>query len=83
MGGGLPAISGPELIQLLKKDGWYETERRTHGMGLAKDFPDFKLVTVVPTKGRSLPKRTLGQILSVKQTSLGRKGLEKLIKKYS
>jgi predicted RNA binding protein YcfA (HicA-like mRNA interferase family) len=80
MSGGLPAISGPELIKLLKKDGWQEEGRATHGIALTKRLPNGRtLVTIVPTKKRSLPKGTLNAIL--KQTKLGRDGLIDLLKK--
>jgi len=80
MSAGLPAITGPELIKLLKKDGWQERDRATHGLALTKSLPDGRvLVTIVPTKSRSLPKGTLNAIL--KQTELGRDGLQELLKR--
>lgn len=79
MSGNLPAISGPELIQLLKANGWQEGRRATHGVTLTKKGSDGKtLVTFVPTKSRSLPKGTLMAIL--RETKLGRKGFEDLLK---
>ena len=78
----LPAISGNKLIKLLKKDGWVEKRRATHGASLAKQFGDRFRVTVVPTKNSSLPNGTLADILRSKQTGLGRAGLLDLIKKF-
>jgi hypothetical protein len=65
-----PAISGRQLIALLKRDGWIETGRRTHGIFMYKRFPGEKLpiTTVVPDKSSALPDGTLGAILGVKQT---------------
>jgi predicted RNA binding protein YcfA (HicA-like mRNA interferase family) len=76
----LPAITGPELIRLLKADGWQEGRRATHGITLAKKTDEGRtLVTLVPTKPRSLPIGTLMAIL--KQTRLGRDGLLELLNK--
>ena len=80
----LPAISGPELLKLLQKDGWVVQRQTRHGESLVKtDEKGRKSVTVIPTKGRSLPKGTLGAILGPKQTNIGREGLLKLIERYS
>ena len=80
----LPAITGPELISLLEKDGWKINGYTTHGKSLIKydKKTERTLVAIIPTKSRSLPKTTLGRILSVKQTGIGRNGLLKLIEKY-
>jgi predicted RNA binding protein YcfA (HicA-like mRNA interferase family) len=79
MSGGLRAISGPELIKLLKKIGWQEEGRATHGLALSKKTPEGRtMVTVVPTKSRSLPKGTLSAIL--KQTGITRDELQELLK---
>jgi len=61
MSGRLPAITGPELIKLLKKDGWEEDGYRTHGMALKKEFKNLGIIrsTVIPTRNESLPKKTL------------------------
>ena len=83
MSGGLPAITGPELIKLLKKDGWKEDERRTHGVALKKAFPNGLIrSTVIATRNESLPKRTIGLILGPLQTNLGTAGLKNLLKMY-
>jgi len=78
----LPAISGKKLIDLLKKDGWIEGRRATHGLALTKKFKDKVRVAIIPTKGKSLPTGTLMAILSDKQTGLGKEGLLELIKRY-
>lgn len=83
MSAGLPAITGPELIKLLRKDGWEERgSRATHGTSLTKTLPNGRtLTTIIPTKSRSLPTGTLKAIaiLSSKQTGLGREGLQELV----
>lgn len=78
----LPAISGKKLINLLKKDGWQEGRRATHGLTLTKKFKDKIRITFIPMKGKSLPIGTLMAILSDKQTGLGKEGLLELIKKH-
>jgi predicted RNA binding protein YcfA (HicA-like mRNA interferase family) len=83
MGDSLPAISGPELIKLLKKDGWIEKRNMAHGIILIKYFQseDRTRVTTIPTKRRSLPRGTLMDILGSTQTCLGRKGLTELMQR--
>ena len=76
----LPAISGRDLIKLLRKDGWEIQRSARHGVALTKRFPDKKRVTVVPTRSTPLAPGTLSAILGAKQTGMGRNGLEKLIK---
>lgn len=78
----LPAISGKKLVNLLKKDGWIEGRRATHGLTLTKKFKDKTRVTFIPTKGKSLPKGTLMAILGDKQTGLGKEGLFELIRRF-
>ena len=82
----LPAITGPQLTKLLTLDGWQISKRRKkkarHGTPLYKHFSDRKRVTVVPLRNDSLPMGTLSDILGPKQTGLGRKGLQKLIKQH-
>ena len=72
MGESLPGISGTDLIKLLKKDGWKEGRRTTHGIQLTKAFGDRTRVTIVPTKDRHMPNGTLAAILGPKQTGIGR-----------
>lgn len=81
----LPAITGPELIALLVKDGWEVRRYATHGRTLTKRdaVSEKTLVTFIPTKSRPLPPGTLHSILGPKQTRLGRKGLLALLKKRS
>lgn len=78
----LPAISGRQLIQLFKKDGWVAGRKAKHGRTMVKDFGSHKKVTFIPEKSSPLPDITLSQILGVKQTGLGKKGLAKLMDKY-
>jgi predicted RNA binding protein YcfA (HicA-like mRNA interferase family) len=79
----LPAITGRQLIRLLKLDGWEEGRRANHGRSLHKTFDDGRTrVTLVPDKRTPLPTGTLAAILGAKQTGLGRDGLATLIEKY-
>lgn len=78
----IPAISGMNLIALLRKDGWIECGRGKHGVVLKKTIGGRTLVTVVPSRSDSMPAGTLHDILGSRQTRLGRRGLEQLIAKY-
>ena len=80
----LPAITGFQLVRLLQLDGWVPDRKGRHGLALKKYMPDQKrtLVAIVPRTRTSLPKGTLGGILSTKQTGLRRDGLAKLIQKH-
>ncbi len=78
----LPAISGPQLIQLFKKDGWVIGRKAKHGRTITKNFGAITKVTFIPEKRSPLPDITLSQILGVKQTGLGKKGLLGLLNKY-
>jgi predicted RNA binding protein YcfA (HicA-like mRNA interferase family) len=80
----LSAITGFQLIRLLELDGWQRGLRGTHGQHLYKYLAGERrtLVTVVPRTRASLPRGTLGGILSVKQTRLGRAGLVALIRAH-
>ena len=71
-------------MALLEKDGWERRARRTHGVFFSKLFPGEPLPrsTVIPDKSDDLPSGTLGAILGVKQTGIGRGGLQDLIDKY-
>ena len=77
-------MTGRELMRLLEQDGWTHGGRRTHGVFFHKAFPGERLPrsTVVPDKSQDLPPTTLGAILSVKQTGLGRDGLQQLIERH-
>ncbi|MCD5383927.1 type II toxin-antitoxin system HicA family toxin [candidate division WOR-3 bacterium] len=77
----LPAITGKELIKLLKKDGWIIHRRVTHGVSLKKDIGSRTLVTVVPDTKIPLPKGTLNAILGRKQTRIGKRGLLRILNK--
>lgn len=79
----LPAITGKQLIRLLKRDGWSEHRRTRHGQSLKKVIDHRTRVTVVPDKSSPLPDQTLTDILSPGQTGIGRKGLRELIAKLA
>ena len=66
---------------LLELDGWIQGGRRNHGIFYSKQFPGerYPRSTVIPDKASPLPPGTLGAILSVRQTGLGRSGLQDLI----
>ena len=78
----IPAITGKQLIKLLRKDGWVEHRRGRHGVVLKKTVNDRTLVTVVPTANSPLDDGTLEAILGPKQTKVGKDGLLQLINKY-
>ena len=79
----LPAITGRQLIRLLKMDGWEEGRRVNYGCSLHRAFPDrLARVTIVPDKRSPLPPGTLAAILGPKQTCIGRVGLAALIQRY-
>lgn len=79
----LPALTGEQLIALLEKDGWIQDGKRTHGISMKKNDNGRFLVTIIPiNKRRPIPEGTLGAILSMKQTRIGKKGLEQLMKKF-
>lgn len=83
MNNSLPAITGKQLIRLLRLDGWKEGEHKTHGIGFRKSIePGRTLIAIVPNKRNSLPIGTLAKILSPQQTQLGRAGLLDLISKH-
>jgi predicted RNA binding protein YcfA (HicA-like mRNA interferase family) len=82
MSGGIPAITGHELIRLLKRDGWEEDGRRTHGVAMKKlDDDGILRITTIPTHAGSLPIKTLASILGSKQTNIGMDGFKRLIRK--
>lgn len=77
-------VSGRELMSLLEQDGWTRGGRRNHGVFYSRHFPGERSPrsTVIPDKTDPLIPTTLGSILSVKQTGLGRAGLQDLIDRY-
>lgn len=78
-----PALTGEQLITLLEKDGWVKAGYRTHGVSMQKNVDEQFLVTIIPIKkNKPIAEKTLGQILSVKQTRIGKAGLKALIDKY-
>jgi len=78
----IPALSGFELIKILKKDGWIEHRRTTHGIALKKRIEDRTRVTIVPKTRATLPTGTLMAIMGEKLTGLGRSGLLCLLNRY-
>jgi predicted RNA binding protein YcfA (HicA-like mRNA interferase family) len=78
----IPALTGLELIKLLKKDGWIDHRQAMHGIALIKRVKDRTRVTIVPKSRAALPIGTLMAILGEKQTGLGKKGLLRLLNKY-
>lgn len=78
----LPRIRGKELIKLVCKDGWVIKHRATHGVALAKKYPDRARVTVIPDSRAELDEGTLAAIIGHKQMGIGKQGLLKLIEKY-
>jgi predicted RNA binding protein YcfA (HicA-like mRNA interferase family) len=83
MGESLPALNGEELIEYLNFDGWVDCGKCTHGITLKKYVNKECLITTIPIKKKRMPTGTLGDILSVKQTRLGRNGLLGIIKKFN
>jgi len=75
----VPAISGKQLIKLLKEDGWVEGRRVRHGIALTKSFGERTKVAIIPDTRASLPVGTLHGILSTKQTGIGKRGLLELL----
>ncbi len=81
----MPAnLSGRQLIELLDKDGWIQGRRTRHGIFYSKQFPGERIPrsTVIPDKSDPLPDGTLGAILGVKQTGLGRSGLNDIMQRF-
>jgi len=78
----IPALTGLELMKLLKKDGWIEHRQTTHGIALIKRVKNRTRVTIVPKSRATLPKGTLMAILGNKQMDLGKKGLLGILNKF-
>ena len=77
-----PALRGRQLLRLLLADGWEEVRDAPHGKWLKKHFPDGTRFTTVKDNRAVIPDKTLNQILSLKQTGLGKPGLRRLIDKH-
>lgn len=78
----LPAITGKQLIKLLRKDGWKIHRRTRHGIALIKVMSDRTRVTIVQDTRAPLPDGTISKILGQDQTGIGKRGLLNLINKY-
>ena len=78
----IPAISGKQLLRLLKKDGWLVKRRTKHGLSVIKRVGNRTIVTIIPDTRASLDEGTLMAILGSKQTKLGKKGLLEILNKY-
>ena len=78
----LPAITGRQLIRLLKLDGWDEVRTAQHGVWLSKQTRSGTRVATVKNTREAIPTQTLGQILGPKQTGLTRAGLGRLIEQH-
>lgn len=78
----IPAISGKQLIGLLRRDGWEVGRKAKHGITLTKSFRNKTRVIFIPDTRASLPVGTRKAILSDKQTGLGSKGLLRLLNNY-
>jgi len=59
----LPAITGKQLIRLLRKDGFITGRKTKHGRSMKKDIGDRVIVTYIPETKASLPGGTLMAIL--------------------
>jgi len=78
----IPALTGIELIKILKKVGWIEHRQTTHGIALIKRVRERTKITIVPKSKANLPVGTLMAILSSKQTGIGKKGLLEILNKF-
>ena len=55
----LPAITGFQLIHILKSFGFVQHRKTKHGLSLKKKVVDRTIVTIVPNTNKSLPIRLL------------------------
>ena len=80
----LPAVTGMELMRLLEKDGWDKGRETQHGRFFSRSSPGQArpASTVIPATSRSLAPAVLSRILGPKQTGIGRRGLEQLLRRY-
>lgn len=76
-------ITGRQLIGLLEKDGWIVNRSTRHGVAMTKSFSDRTKVTIIPNTRAPLDDGTLGAILGVKQTGIGKAGLRKLMDEHN
>ena len=77
----IPTLTGRELYRLLIADGWEFQRHTRHGDFLTKTVGVKNRTTLVKNNGRDIPKGTLAEILSQRQTGLGRDGLIRLIER--
>ena len=78
----IPALRGRQLLRLLLADGWQVVREAPHGKWLKKKFRNGTRFTTVKDDRAVIPDGTLNQILSLKQTGLGKRGLRRLIDKH-
>lgn len=78
----VPALTGKQLIRLLRQDGWVVGRKTQHGISLTKSLSGRTKVTVIPNTRASLPDGTLSAILGPYQTGIGKKELLNLLNKY-
>ena len=76
------AVTGPQLIKLLKKDRWTYGRKTKHGRCVWKKMEGKRVVTFIPEEKKPLDTGTLSAILGPKQSNIRKKGLYELIKKY-
>jgi predicted RNA binding protein YcfA (HicA-like mRNA interferase family) len=78
----IPALRGRQLLSLLVADGWEVVRNAPHREMAQEKFPDGTRFTTVMDDRAVIPDGTLNQILSLKQTGLGKRGLRRLIDKH-
>jgi len=81
--GDIPGLTGNQLIALLVKDGWTRSGQRTHGYALTRRDANGRVrIALVKPTNKTIPDSTLGAILSVKQSGIGRAGLKDMIERH-
>ncbi len=71
------------MAEVLRREGWTERRRGPHGLIFSKyEGGEFLSACVPLHDNKEIPERTLGQILSVKQTRWGKRGLQERLKKH-
>lgn len=79
----LPSVTGKQLIRLFRRDGWQVVRRVNHGISFSRfDDSGVKRITVIPDKRAPLTDGTLGAILGMKQSNVGRVGLADMIERH-